>query len=423
MSLKNTLEKSKLLKHISIVFAWDNIAKFIGVVTTIICVRLLSKEDYAFYTLFLSASMFFVGVVSSGIDMAYVRFSAEEYSFKKKMPNDIFVFSLVFCFTIFIFLLPFVLVFNEKLSVLMFRNSSYGQAICLGFVSAMGLFLITMISRYYQVQEKYSLAGIFISLQKLLFFIGILFMFIVQQITFLTIAYLQIVVILFFGVGAVFVLRNDLLCEELCLNYTRFKNFFKASFWLIMYFLCLALFGQLDIFMISRLMTVDALAEYGVAVKYYGFLMLMFPSIKTVLKVRTSKIDMVESIEKQREFFKKWIKVSSFFLLPCIIVLFFLSDRVMTLLNGTEYIKSILPFKILSVSAMCSYVFSPSVDIFRAMRKYFLLFCFGVITLFANFFGNLVLIPIYGIIGAAFATFISYFIVNGLATIYVLFRE
>ena len=87
-SIKSILT-SNLLKHISTVFLWDNIAKFFGIIATIILIRMLPKEDYALYTLFCAAATFFLGFVSSGIDMAYVRFAAEEYSITKKMPNHI----------------------------------------------------------------------------------------------------------------------------------------------------------------------------------------------------------------------------------------------------------------------------------------------------------------------------------------------
>ena len=146
--------KSNLFKHISTVFLWDNLAKFIGIITTLILIRILPKEDYALYTFFWAAAMFFVGFVSSGIDMAYVRFAAEEYSVKKKMPNDIFVFSIILCFSIFMILSPAVLIFCKQLSLWMFKSSLYSKAIFLGFIAAIGLFFFVMASRYYPVQES-----------------------------------------------------------------------------------------------------------------------------------------------------------------------------------------------------------------------------------------------------------------------------
>lgn len=385
---------------------------------------MLPKEDYALYTFFWASAIFFVGFVSNGIDMAYVRFAAEKYSIKKKMPNDIFIFSVLLCFSIFLILFPIVLIFSKQLASVMFKNSLYGKPLFLGFMGAVGLFCSMMVLRYYQVQERYKKAGFIFSLQKMSFLLSLLAIIVLKKLNFLNIAIAQIVVIAVFSLlFIVMIMKNDLLKEKLVLKFTRFVFFLKASFWLILYFLCLALFGQLDIFMISRLMTSDDLANYGVAFKYYGFLMVMFPAIKTVLKVRTSKVDMVESIENQKIFFTKWIKLTTLFFLPIIGLVIIFSSFFMNLLNGLKYSEAIFPFKILAVSAMCSYVFSPNTDIFRAMKKYFLLFCFGFIALIANFYGNLWLIPKHGISGAAIATLISYLLVNGAATAYVMMKK
>jgi O-antigen/teichoic acid export membrane protein len=362
--------------------------------------------------------------VSNGIDMAYVRFAAEEFSAKKKISTDIFVFSIVLCISIFIVLSPLVFYYSRELSALMFRKTLFEKPLLLGFIAAIGLFLIGMISRYYQVQERYKKAGVIISLEKILFFLAVVIVFLFWELSFLRVAILKITLLsLFSAIFIVLLFKNILFTERFNLHISRFYSFLKVSFWLILYFITLALFSQLDIFMISRLLTSNDLADYGVAFKYYGFLMLMFPSIKTVLKVRTAKIDMVESVEKQKAFYTKWMRTTMPFLIFTIVIIILSADYLMNLLNGPKYVKSIFPFKILAVSAMCSYFFSPNADIFRTMKKYFILFCFGFSALIINFFGNLWLIPVYNIKGAAVATLISHLFINGAATVYLLLRK
>jgi len=416
--------KSTLFKHISIVFLWDNIAKCIGIITTLVIIRMLPKEDYALYTFFGAAAGLFVGFVSNGIDMAYVRFAAEEYSIKKKMPNDIFVFSLLLCLSAFLILSPIILTYKKQISMLVFKNPLYVTPLLLGFIASIGLFFINMISRYYQVQERYKKAGIIINLQKLIFLLFLLVIIVFASLNFIRIAIAQIIVFsILSGLLISLILKGDLLKQKVNLSLGRFTSFFRASFWLFLYCLCMALSSHLAIFMISRFKTSDDLADYGVAFKYYWLLMLMFPAIKTVLKVRTSKIDMVESITKQKNFYRRWMKVSTIIFVPLTGLVLLFSDYIMNLLNGAKYEASILPFKILALSAMFSYVFLLNADIFRAMRKYFLLFCFGFMALVINFLANWWLIPIYGITGAAIATLVSHFLVNGSATLYVMIRR
>jgi O-antigen/teichoic acid export membrane protein len=356
--------------------------------------------------------------------MAYTRFAAEEYSITRKMPNDIFVFSLLLCLLVFIMLSPLVLIFGKEISTLMFKSTSYSTPIILGFMAAVGLILANMISRYYQVQERYKRGGLIISLQKILFLLLLLVVVAMGQADFLSIAIVQIVIVSISGALLVLVaLRHGPLGRSVTLRLSRFARFLKTSFWLILYFLCLALFSHLDVFMISRLMTKDDLADYGVAFKYYSCLMLMYPAIKTVLKVRTSKIDMVQSLERQRAFFRRWMRTTTVFFVPAVVLVISLSGHVMNSLNGVQYAASVSPFKILALSATCSYIFSPNTDIFRAMKRYFLLFCFGFAALVLNLCGNCWLIPRYGISGAAVATLLSGLLVNGLATIYVMTKR
>ncbi len=415
--------KTRLSKNILTVFVMDNIANAVGMLTTFILIRMLSKDDYALYTFFWAATVFFTGFMSSGIDMAYVRFAAEEYSVEKKMPRDIFLFSIILFLIVSLVVLTGIIIFKNQLALLLFKSGLYSGPIVLGCIASIGMFLTEIGTRYYQVQEKYGKAGILMNLQKFCFFFFVIILIAAGNVAYQKVAPARTLAITGFGILLIGIIaKNDLLKKELLLRFSRFMIFVRVSFWLILYCVSVALFSQLDVFMISRFMAVEDLAEYGVALRYYGVLMLMFPAIKTVLKVRTSQTDMVGNPERQRIFFKKWMKAVT---PPALILLagaVLCSDFFMNLLNGPRYVASIFPFKVLAVSAVLSYVFSPNTDIFRAMNKYFLLFCFGMVGLIVNFFGNLVLIPHYGIAGAAMATLAAYLIVNGSATGYVLMK-
>jgi len=417
--LKSNLQ-STLFKHISILFMWDNLSKITVAIITIILIRTLSKEDYALYTFFLASLNFFVGLMSSGIDTAYIRFSVEEYSITKKMPNDILIFSTVLCLFIFLGMSPIIFLFSKSTSLLIFKNTLYGQPLLFGFIAALGFFLITIVARYYQAQEKYVKSGFISNLDKPAFLIFLLILLLLGKLNFLRLAFLQIFVVSFFGILFIgLILKNDLAKEKLVLNFHRFKNFLKDSFWLIMYFLTSALFNQLDMFMISRMLTSKDLANYGVAFKYYTLLIAVYPSIRIVLNVRTSGRDMIENPEKQKIFLKKWIKTTIFLFIPLFALILLFSGHLMNLLNGKRYSASILPFKFLVICAMINYIL-PVTNVFLATKRYFLLFCFGIVALVINFFMNLWLIPNYGINGAAISLLVSFFILEVMALYYIM---
>jgi len=423
-TIAGKITKSQLIRHITIVVLWDNIAKIMGIISTIILIRLLSKNDYALYTFFWSSATLFVGFISNGVDMAYIRVAAEEFSKRKKMAYDIFVYFIALSFGIFLILCPFVIFFGKPLSLLLFKSSLYDKPLLLGFIAAMGLFFINAASRYYQVQEKYKKAGLIMSFQKSTFVFLLLVALLLGKLNFPAAVCAQMTGLLIISVVVMsIIIKACLSTGRIKLSMWRFRIFFKASFWIILYFFCLSMFGQLDIFMISRFMERQDLANYGVAFKYYTLLMLLYPSIRAVLKVRTSKVDMVESLEKQKGFFFGWIKATSIICFPLGIVIIMFSGYVMNVLNGPRYTASILPFKVLAIAAMINYVFASASDIFRSMKKYFLLFCFGLMSVIINFMANLWLIPRYGINGAAVGTLITCVVVQIGAVIYIILKK
>jgi O-antigen/teichoic acid export membrane protein len=177
--------------------------------------------------------------------------------------------------------------------------------------------------------------------------------------------------------------------------------------------------SQIGIFMVSQYMTADAVANYGVSLRYYYLILMLLPAIKTVLPIRLARADMIDDIAKQEMFIKKWMLWSGFAAVPCALTLVFLSAPVMNALNGPGYSSAIVPFRILAISAMLTYIFSANTDLFRAMNKFVLLFCFGFLALVVNFLSNYFLIPLYGTYGAAVSSLISFSIVSGLTTSYV----
>jgi len=235
--------RTNLFQQISVVFLWDSVSKALGLITAVLLIRLMAKEDYALYTFFWMSATFFLGVVTSGIDMAYVRFAAEEYSSTKKHPNDIFMFAGLLCASIFFLLAPVILLNSRQLSLLMFKNVGYGWPLFLGFITAIGLFFINIIARYYQIQERYQMAGIISSLQSLMFLLVLLFIGIAQRVNFETFSIAQIVIVYlfaFFYIGSL--LKNKFGLEGVNLTLQRFREFIGTSFWLILYFLVYALF-------------------------------------------------------------------------------------------------------------------------------------------------------------------------------------
>jgi len=180
--------------------------------------------------------------------------------------------------------------------------------------------------------------------------------------------------------------------------------------WLIVYFFFISLISQLSVFMLSRMGTVEQVAAYGVALRYFGFALLSLGAVNAVFLPKLSKKD-YQDTNKQKNFLDKWIKISSFAVIP-VGFLALISRPLMAFLNGPKYADSIFPFQIFCIGVITSIMFGPLVNILISRKKYYFLAMLGFAGFLANFTINYLLIPMYGAAGAAAATVIASLIVN-----------
>lgn len=404
---------------------WQACSGATSAVTAVILIWALTKEDYALYTLFGAVIAVVSEVTAGGLNMAYVRFASEHYSRSKKLPTDIFLFTVTLSLGVLLIASPALLVFSGVISRVLFSSLSYQAPLVLGFIGSVGSILLSCARAYYQVQESYFVAGICLALQRFVYFIVVIaFVYTWGYIDFSYAAILHITTLTLFGLICLTIsLRYSRNTAQIRLNFSRLRGFLAASFWLLLYVASLSLFRHLDMFMISHICPLEDLASYGVAFKFYSMVMMLFPAIKTVLLVRTSKVDYVQRGDIRRQFLRKWVRKAALVVIPAAVLVIALADNLIALVGASKYAASVTSFRILVVSSVLSYLFCPGTDICRAMGQYFLLFCLGFGGLLANFTGNLLLIPQYGIEGAALATLASHLFINGCAVVFVLCRR
>ena len=129
---------------------------------------------------------------------------------------------------------------------------------------------------------------------------------------------------------------------------------------------------------------------------------------------------LAKKFEINREaFFKTYrtsLKYLLFFIVPSVCFIYFYMEEVITLFFSDKYIPSIPAAKIVIFSEI--FIFGAHVFNYSLIscNKQKLEFIFTVISGTLNIILNLILIPMYGIVGAAIATLISYgfFIVTGM---------
>ncbi len=175
------------------------------------------------------------------------------------------------------------------------------------------------------------------------------------------------------------------------------------------YFLLLAVFSQIDIFMLKTLADDQVLATYASAYRYYSLLLLSLGAIHAVL---LPKLQHIERVEEWNDMLKKLNGLLLFFI-PIVLLGAFASQWIIPWIDRGKYPEAILVFRILSVSAIVSFAFSPYVNLLMRFEDFKFLFILVSAVIPLTIGGNGLLIPKLHATGTAITTLISFCLING----------
>ncbi len=180
--------------------------------------------------------------------------------------------------------------------------------------------------------------------------------------------------------------------------------------YLFVYFLLLAVFGQLDVFILRWLTDENTVAVYGAAFRYYSLLMMTLGAVHAVL---LPSIQQAAHADEFRKIFRDLRRMLYLFALAAGVGAW-LAGWIMPLVDQGRYPESIAVFRILCVSAIVSFAFSPYVHILMRFEDFRYLTFLSAAVLAASALTFTVLIRHYGAPGAALATLINYACLNGM---------
>lgn len=393
------IKKVSLPRDFSIVALFDIIAKFLAAITSVILIRVLSTPVYANYVKFNAISSLIFGVIGTSMSVAYARGGTEYMSRGYKCLKTIYFMCFVLLFgttLIFILLTPALSkIYSTSILIVFF-------ALFYGFAQSMN----RLNESYFQVKEEYSIAGMLDNAKHLCLILLLLLSAIVSlnlenNILFIIFVFSAIMPVLI-GLVLIYKREKDVVDDNLGKEIT--KIIFSEASTLIVYWLLLNLIDQTDIVLVNKMLDDTALSIYGVALKYYQLLLTFQASLGTVLRIRTSKKEVIDSKKKQAEFSVGWIKKTGPFIFVIVIFANVFAGPAMNLLNGERYAQAIPTFRIFIIGAAISYLFAPNTSVMMSAKKHELLCVYTAIGFVVNASIDVLLIPKIGIIAAALAS-------------------
>lgn len=412
--IKKELHKLKKTGFFSI-FLSSILSKVIVFIGGVILVRILSKSDYGIYSYILNAISFLCIFNDFGASNAALQFLTE-YSADKDKQKAVLKYSLkvgirgALFSSILVLISPIFYPFTESVS-----KELTPMLFLIPFINTLNSF-ITVILRANMQNKKYGILQIITTAAHYIFLIPFTLLFglvgaVLSQ-------YFYTGVILLFGLYLI----KDIISKNKnikLLDKKEQKDFLKLSFATQVNNSVGSLLIILDTFLIGVLMIdMEAVASYKVA-SGIPKIMSFLPSILTVYILPY----FIKHNKDTKWIEKNYNKVMLYCLLffgSIISVLLVFSKFIIKFMYGSQYLDAVPAFCILIIG----YFFSssikiPSSNIIYSMRKVKINLIVTIISGILKVALNVILIPTYGIIGAASSTMIINILDSGIFYIYL----
>lgn len=162
-----------------------------------------------------------------------------------------------------------------------------------------------------------------------------------------------------------------------------------------------------DIFLLAYFLSTSQVGLYSAAFPIATLLAIPICSFDTILLPVASDLYSQGKINEIRHLYTVTAKWLFYFAFPLFLVFFFLPENILLFLFGVQYINASTSLKILSIGYIGVILIAPRNQIILAMGRSKIIFLLAGIGAGSNVILNLILIPYFGINGAALATSIS----------------
>ena len=180
--------------------------------------------------------------------------------------------------------------------------------------------------------------------------------------------------------------------------------------------------SHIDTFVIGYFASTGEVGIYNVVYPLAQLLTVVLSAFGFMAMPALSSLDAdgaTDEIRRTYQVASKWILLAT---LPVFLVIVLFPEMVIKLTFGAEYVSGALPLSVLALGFFTHAIVGPNSEALTSVGRTRLIMYDNVVVAVANVALNLLLVPRYGILGAAVATSLSYGLLNALYT-YQLFRE
>ncbi len=390
------------------------VAAFLGYIVRLVLAINLTVEEFGLF----NAVFAFLGMIgifkSLGFDKALIKFIPE---FKHENRNDFIKSSIIYVAIVQLITNSIVIIGVYLLSNYLSANFFHSvQADVLLKLMAIAFFVdsfVTVLKFLFQGFKEMVHFSIIDVIRMILVLAIVLVGFRLKYgLLSPTIAYLVTPIILLFiftpiflkGVFPEFIKSNLVFDKELIKKISKYSIFVTetTAASLILYYT--------DILSLTYFSDLKSVGLYSVALPTAKVLMYFPRAIGGMLLPLSAELWIKKQEMLLTEGLKLLYKYSIILIVPLVCIMFSFADLLITVLYGKDYVLASDAMRILSIGMIFAIIYGINVNFFAGIGKPQLTAKITYIAAFFNFITNIILIPFIGILGAALATTLSYFI-------------
>jgi O-antigen/teichoic acid export membrane protein len=200
------------------------------------------------------------------------------------------------------------------------------------------------------------------------------------------------------------------------------KDIIKTSYPMALSAISYFLMQSIDILFLGAFDTFESIAYYSVAVKIATVTSLALISVNIVIAPKIAKIYNDRNFSELKSMIRKATRINVLISSPILLILFFFPDFLLSMF-GDNYTLAKNAFLVLLIAQFFNSITGPSALYLNMTGRQKILNSILLISLLINVILNVILIPKFGMVGAASATTISFVISKLIASAVVLYLD
>ena len=394
-------EFRKIARGAILLFSTSVITAIFLYLSKIFLARILGPTQYGLFVLSMTIGYIFSSFTQSGVAPA-ISYFIPRYRKKKGLPSVVSTLFWISSLVILVIAVLF-LVFPNFIGII------FGEPLIVNYLPYILLFIIvyTYTNFFVNIFRSYENAKIpaLVSLLRssLFLFVGVSLTYIYRS--FFTPLLVYILIYIFLLSVLIYLSRNLIKFYKPSKKYAKSIIYFSFSMFIVG--ILSMILRWTDVWMISYFMESKWVGIYNVATStafvlnfFIGAFMFLFFPIATKLISEGRK-------KEVKDLATKVLYWDNLIIIPIFTLFFLFSRPIVNILFGIKYIFAAVPMSVLAVGVLFRNVLGTNGNILLALNQKRKIVYSSLIGVIVNIILNFILIPIYGISGAAVATTIS----------------